>query len=373
MNSKIKKIILAIVICIFLVATGYGISLAVKKYKLLEIAEKKKKLAVSYDDTFKTLLNGEAGQAVEEYRRIMASAKSQGIKQSSGGRGLLQLAIAEEKNGEYGKSLYNYKKVISDKNKNSDIRAIAYTHVAELVLVLPDKFLEEKFFNDDKYRKYFFENDPFATKEELVLISDSLFDTAPNAYELANIYAEKMLVDLSKNKLTAEQKKNLERKFLEETKKAQSVFDSVKPNEWDADRLLICNLNKARIGDKLIKINNSKFDQLKMNEVEIENLFKKSLEISKDPFASLGPENYEYFTRLYYASFLNNFYGEKRSDDIKNILTPVYNSVNSVNSGFFVFLQKERKYPDDTYHKQEIISLSKIDSRFADLLKEAGW
>jgi hypothetical protein len=370
MSSKTKKILIAIIILVLFFAAiiifwNFYAKSVWKKHET-------EKINATYTSIFKTLLAGEAGKAAKEYEEAIKEAQSKKIK-SSINRAFMQLAIAEEKNGEYEKSLYNYKKVINNEKISPMLRSISLTHVAELALVLPDDLLKKKFFNSGSSATYFFEKDPFATQYRILTLADGLWPTAPAAYELANLMSEKLVEDKLTGNLSESERVILQNQFPREVVKAKSTFDKVKPDEWDADRLLMCKLSKARIGGDLIKIGNSAFDSLILSEAEIENLFKESLELSKESFASLGPENYGYFTRLYYASFLNDTYNGTRDEDIRNILAPIYDSKNVKKAGFFVFLQKERNYPDSAYHKQKIMALSKIDARLATLLKDAGW
>lgn len=265
---------------------------------------------------------------------------------------------------------------------NEKARAKAFASLAELSVMYPESFLKENLFNDyplviDYDSADFWENFKLLNekgfRQHEVILAD---------FALADYYLNKAL---AYEKDSLEYKENLENFFKYNRKGEYFYYDHEYISKgknygkgmdsfiefFEPENLISIYLHKAKINDRLkgqgIEIGHS------LSNEEIEDLFKKTMELTKDPFVAQMPERYEHFVRFHYATFLNNAYGMVRESDIKNLLEPIYKMSGNQERGIFVFLQKEKNYNDNYPHKKEISELAKVDPKMSEMLLAAGW
>jgi tetratricopeptide (TPR) repeat protein len=265
---------------------------------------------------------------------------------------------------------------------NEKAKAKSFASLAELSVMYPESFLKENIFNDyplvlDYNTNDFWENFKLLNEKGFRQHEIMLADFA-----LADYYSNKAL---AYEKDSSGYKENLENFFKFNRKGEYFYYDQEYTSEgknygkgidnfiefFEPENLISIYLHKAKINDRLkgqgIEIEHS------LSNDEIEDLFKKAMELTKNPFVAQMPERYEHFVRFYYATFLNNAYGMARETDIKNLLEPIYEMSGNEERGIFVFLQKEKNYNDNYPHKKEILELAKIDTKMSEMLLVAGW
>jgi hypothetical protein len=340
----------------------------------------KKDFSGDYQAAWLKLIGGRNTEAITDYEKSIAEREKDG--QAVPPRMKLQLGVAKNSANDFSQGIALLKEEAKTATNSSRIiKSVAILQLAELTLILPKDIIYDQIYKGSDFEEKYVSGDSLATAENMLRYGILLTPNAPSLYRLSDMDAEKLV---EKGSVSVSDETEINRIALElvrELNISKKHFENVKPDGWDMDRLLICYLYEAKVGDKLNKIL-GKRPELKTafetsgvvssNEA-IEELFRKALDLSSDPMIALNPERFDYFTRLYYAVFLNNAYGTARIDDINNLLAPIYQSENKTDAGLFVYLQNLAHYPNDRYFKIELLSLAKVVPQFKDMLQKAGW
>lgn len=247
-------------------------------------------------------------------------------------------------------------------------RAIAINNIAQVANNYPKDFREKYIFSSQPFESF------YKKEKNLSLVIRRLYEWSdqlhpldiPN-YQIAHWYADMLARDRIQPYLSLEKKEKYSLILNQRLKKADQLFAQTPLSKQDHDTLLLVYLLKARILGKLYLINPS--NEAKTNT---EIFFKKALKIDQEIFL---PKKTGYATLFHYAAFLAEVYGNSKINEIKSLLTPLYDPSINRNQGFFSqFLTNEKtSFYIKHYHKREILLLVNLDERFKDLLKQLGW
>lgn len=335
-----------------------------------------------YRDSFgRVIMNGDCEKALSDLRVDFSADKNRINKTTESNIRLIQaiLSVCED---DLASGLEGFSRIYLSKAENrASIRSVALSRMAELNIIANENLMKEKVFlnesgdgfnqsNFPELNSLYVENDFWKTSKNIANEAEDIFPSAPALF--GSLFFD---IEASEEVLSDVDREAFVKKISEKSKYAEKVFDDVDFEVsiygWDPDRLLICYLYKAKINDRLkgqgMEIENS------LSNDGIEDLFKKAMELTENPFVAQMPARYEHFVRFYYATFLSNAYGMAREGDIKSLLEPIYAMSGNEEQGIFVFLQKEKNYNDNLPHKKEILGLAKIDPKMNEMLLAAGW
>ncbi len=282
-----------------------------------------------------------------------------------------------------------------------EVRSYALARLAEAHFFLPENYFEEAIWQNDnlikesKYRRLLLtnylkvENDFRKTMKNILNDSSEIGTNSLLILEVAYSKLEEIVqrgVDKNYSNDDLEVLRNILAVLKTKVDFKEPVLKSrldvkkgeVSFSEWS---LFYYYLFLTVLGNRFIEqpdlvnsIGGSFLPEKIENKEKIENIAKENLNLSQNlPWIKRDPIIFEHFARFYYAIFLNNAYGQSRADDIKKLLDPIYQMKGNNQRGIFVFLQKEKVYPDNYPHKKEILDLVKVDPRMKDMLLAAGW
>ena len=252
-------------------------------------------------------------------------------------------------------------------------RAVDVQHIVDVIGFYDKNALKEYVFVGAPFDSFYKEEKLGLAKRRLDEWADELWPIAVPNYRIALWYANQLLADKIKPRLSASKKTEYTNVLQQRLERADAIFATV-PMEgrdsWDKDRLLLAYLTKAKILERLYIIN-GKADVADRNEAD--TYFNLALEVNDAVFV---PKGYGVWPPFHYAAFLAET-GAKNQvnvDKIKSLLAPLYAANRDKNERFFNRLKNVSDDPsDEQYLKQQVLLLVQIDPQFRGLLKELGW
>ena len=318
-----------------------------------------------------TLDPAEIKKGIPELEKILENPASIEIEANT--RSILALALIYGENPDLKRGMEMLKATAVNESYPKVRRAVDVQHIVDVIGFYDKNALKEYVFVGAPFDSFYKEEKLGLAKRRLDEWADELWPIAVPNYRIALWYANQLLADKIKPRLSASKKTEYTNVLQQRLERADAIFATV-PMEgrdsWDKDRLLLAYLTKAKILERLYIIN-GKADVADRNEAD--TYFNLALEVNDAVFV---PKGYGVWPPFHYAAFLAET-GAKNQvnvDKIKSLLAPLYAANRDKNERFFNRLKNVSDDPsDEQYLKQQVLLLVQIDPQFRGLLKELGW
>lgn len=391
MEEKNKKIILVIVLVLglFALAIFSGYLLAKKGNRINrdkdEIVRLNEKFQQDKSAIVRMIEEGNnypgavdrIGQLLEE-KQFTNLGQEANLKIMSA---IINMHDPEETNSKKGIAIA--KETANNVNYPSIWRAIALDYLADFVTVRGISFARENIFNDIYFSDMLKEGDLSLAQKRLYEKSLSLQETAIPNYKIASWYALQLLADKIKVKtLSKETKENYLQSAKISLKRGEDLFNEDYPkNIWNDSRLIRAYQSYAEVATKLYLLKEFNDSQKIIDSYDKAVAFyEKKYDIQKWPVTN---DKIPVSTRILLPSLVYSYASslavmQKPVDQVKiqALLEILYdknwNEKNAFNV-FTFFNNNKKDIYKNKYSRFKIVSLAKVDNRFANLLTEMGW
>jgi hypothetical protein len=281
---------------------------------------------------------------------------------------------------DFKKGIDILKELATNANYPAKWRAMALDRIVSFASVQGISFAKENIFNDAYFSPMMKEGNLGIALRRVDENSLALFDTVIPHYRIANWYSLQLIQSGS---LSEEDRKNYLQLAKNQLAEGRIFFDKEYPHtSWDDERLILAQLLYADVAAKLYLI--KEFDDSKkiMDSFdEAVSVYEKRYDFKDWPVAKskiISPTLRNQLLPLIfsYAAFSAIIQNQENQNRIKAIAETLYDkewnepSISNV----FNFLSKEKEIDHAVqYHRLEIVSLAKTDSRFNELLISLGW
>lgn len=269
-----------------------------------------------------------------------------------------------------------YKSIIQDKDTSLFQRAIAITDLLDIYQGTQDAdFVRNVIFKGDPFEKFLAEARLLGYKEDVAYAARRTFEFAETLYPLAiNEFsiAQWYMGELESGVASSEDQKN---SFLSNliiwTEKGEKNFpNAITLGYRRAELAHMLQMNA--LAQRYI----TKF-QGGVDYSKAEELFKEALTNLKAESTDVHQFDVGLFVRLRYAGMLAEITGNKRENDIKEILKPIIagvpNQWKDYPLFFYTFMRSEMDHVYDKYGpKKDIVRLVNLVPEFKDALARQG-
>jgi hypothetical protein len=251
------------------------------------------------------------------------------------------------------------KRLAENENNNNLIRGKAMEYLANFYDLYPDDNFEKKIFNDSFFSQFIRDDQNNISKafKNLDEFTNSIYPNAASSYRIARWYSKELL---NNSTLSSSNRDAYFSKIQDNLKKGDDLSKTLQSSlSYNALAMRL----KAQILENLYFAK-----QENVFSDEVETFYKQPLVLRANKVNDNFSEPLSVYSRFYYAVFLAKLDRNKRANDIRNILTPLYD-VSIRNYTLFKFLKIIKDDNRNPYYN-DIAILSNIDPKFKSLMDQ---
>ena len=329
-NNK-KKLRVVLILILLLLVILVSVAYLVKKQKILPPDVEENQRFEKALKHLNSLDKKEISKAIPKLEKIIQSPTS--LEKEAYAKILLSLSHLLTRDSI--KAVELLKEVSINENYPKVWRAIAVQHLSELVDNYNENFIKTYIFIGQPFESFYKEENPALAMRKLDEWSDKLFPTVVPNYRVAHWYAEQLTQNKLSPYLSDDERKIYLSELSQRLERADKIFADVPMESWDKDRLLLSYFLKARTLGKLYLL----FPAETKKFGDAENFFKKAVEVHA---ATYLPQKLWFAPLFYYAAFLSEIAGDSRTEEIKSLLTPLYDETLSHKDPLSNFFKREK-------------------------------